>query len=395
MTQPVGRTPGRVRRVGLIVNPVAGIGGRVGLKGSDGAEIQQQARSLGARPLAQARALEALAELIPLQARLDLITCPGEMGAAVARTCGFEPSLLGQIEPGETSAEDTRVAARALQALGADLILFAGGDGTARDVYAAVGNHLPVLGIPAGVKIHSAVFGVNPRAAGQLAAYFLRGESCPVTEAEVMDLDEEAFRQGHVASRLFGYLLIPCSHLVQDRKAPTPSGEQAVLRGIARAVESHMEPGCQYILGPGTTTRAIAERLGVSKTLVGVDVILNRELVASDVNEARLLDLARGRRSQIVLTPIGGQGFLLGRGNQQLSPAVIQAVGRENLLVVSVPAKLNALRGRPLLVDTGDAALDARLQGYVRIITGERESIVYRVSAGRDENSDCSFSATA
>jgi predicted polyphosphate/ATP-dependent NAD kinase len=369
-----------VGKVGLIVNPLAGIGGRVGLKGSDGADIQRRAQELGAVPQAQARAAQALERLKPLSDRIELVTYPGEMGEDAARACGFDPMVVGAIRPGQTTAEDTRRAAREMRQRAVDLLLFAGGDGTARDIYEAVCEDLVVLGIPAGVKIHSAVYATHPGAAGELAALYLEGRADGVREAEVMDIDEEAFRQGSLSARLYGYLRIPVrSGLVQSQKVPS-SGEEVSVAAIAIDVAEKMEPGVLYILGPGTTVRAIAEELGVKKTLLGVDVVLDREMVLSDANEAQLLALLDGRPARIVVTPIGGQGFIFGRGNQQLSPRIIAAVGRENIVVVSTPGKLHALGQQPLLVDTGDPAVDVMLGGYLLVITGYNERAVRKVA---------------
>lgn len=369
------------RALGLIINPVAGLGGRVGLKGSDGAETQKKALALGAVPESLDRAAQTLDVLRPLAETTKLLTCPGEMGEIVAHRCGFDPIVIGSIRPSATSADDTIHAARAMKQAGVDLLLFAGGDGTARDIYTALATELPVLGIPAGVKIHSAAFAINPRGAGELAAAFLRRRSVQLREAEVIDLDETAYRSGVVATRLYGYLKTPFQRRwVQNQKVPTPATEAVRVDAIACDVAEMLEPNGLYILGPGTTTRAIAARLGVDKTLVGVDVVAHGEAIALDVGESQLLSLVEGRKAHIVVTPIGGQGFLFGRGNQPISPRVIRRVGRENIIVVSTPEKLNALGGRPLLIDTGDPKMDALLGGYVSVITGYRERVVYRVA---------------
>lgn len=369
------------RRLGLIVNPIAGLGGRVGLKGSDGPEVQEEARQRGARPMAGARAAEALRALAGVEG-LEVLAYPDEMGAEAAFSAGLSPTVVGEIVPGRTTAEDTRRAAREMRQHGVDLLLFAGGDGTARDIYDAVGLEVPALGIPAGVKIHSAVYAVSPHAAGDLAALYLRGQVSRLHEAEVMDIDEEAFRRGAVAARLYGYLRVPYrSALLQGAKVGGGLGEEAVLQAIAQAVIERMEEGCLYIVGPGTTTRAIAVALGVEKTLLGVDVIAGRGLLAADADESRLLELVHKHPARIIVSPIGGQGYLFGRGNQPISPAVLAAVGRENVIVVSTPAKLQSLQGRPLLVDSGDAVVDRMLSGYVRVVTGYREETVYRVAA--------------
>jgi predicted polyphosphate/ATP-dependent NAD kinase len=371
-----------MKRLGLIVNPVAGLGGRVGLKGSDGIEVQQRARALGAEPQAQVRTAQALETIMPIRDNLELLTPPGEMGEAIARQCGFSPLVLGTLPAGLTSAADTIRLAREMLAIPVDLILFAGGDGTARDIYDAVGEAIPVLGIPAGVKIHSAVFATHPRLAGELAAGFLQGKPTRLHQAEVVDLDEQTYHTGTVITRLYGYLKIPYrTGLIQNKKAPTPAAESAQAEAIAAEVIERMLDGVIYILGPGTTTQAITTRLGLQKTLLGVDVINRQALVAADVGERQLLSLLADHPAKIVVTPIGGQGFLFGRGNQQISPQVIQKVGRDNIIVICLQSKLHALRGRPLLVDTSDAQTDQLLSGYLPVITGYREQSIYRVHA--------------
>jgi predicted polyphosphate/ATP-dependent NAD kinase len=369
-------------RFGLIVNPVAGLGGRVGLKGSDGAEVQQKALDLGAVPQAQARAALALQAIAPFKEQFELLAASGAMGEDIARQCGFSPVVTGQRQNGPTSAEDTIQSARKMLDQSVDLLLFAGGDGTARDIYNAVGGMLPVLGIPAGVKIYSGVFATHPFKAGEIAADFLKGKRIRLQEAEVIDLDETAYREGAVTTRLYGYLKIPVkSGLIQNKKAPTPASEQVRAEAIAAEIVERMEPGFQYIVGPGTTTRAIATRLGFPKTLVGVDVYHQNQVIALDAGESQLLSLIDPGPAKIIVTPIGGQGFLFGRGNQQISPRVIQRVGRENIIVVCLSEKLNALIGRPLLVDTGDLEIDMLLSGYIRVITGYHEQVMVRVTA--------------
>lgn len=371
------------RILGFIVNPVAGLGGRVGLKGSDGLIIQQQARKLGAVPEALDRAAEAMKMLKKSASDLEkIVTYPGEMGENVAVRCGFSPIIIGDICQGKTTAADTRRAAHEMLTLGVDLILFAGGDGTARDICEAVGDTVPVIGIPAGVKLHSAVFGVNPVRTGELAAQFLRDEIHILRNAEVMDIDEAAYRQGIVSPRLFGYLRIPYRRrLVQARKSPNPVSEEATLHAIALDVIDHMDENC-YIVGPGTTTRPILTNLGLSKTLIGVDVVCGRKLVIADANETSLLELLENHAAKVVVTPIGGQGFIFGRGNQQISPKVLRKIGLDNIIVISTPEKILSLGGRPLLVDTGDYEIDKAFSRHIKIVTGYEERIVYPVSGG-------------
>lgn len=381
------------KKLGLIVNPVAGVGGRVGLKGSDGREIVARALALGAVREAPGRARLALARLASLRETIDLITCPGEMGADEARACDFDPVVIDSptqracADPAaqETTAEDTIAAARAMAELGVDLLLFAGGDGTARNVLDAVSDRVPVLGIPAGVKIHSAVYATTPAAAGDLAAHFLtvRSSVTRVRECEVMDIDEEAFRAGRVSADLYGYLRVPFERaLLQSAKMGSVAGDAATLAGIAADVVNDMRPGALYIVGPGTTTRAVIERLGLVKTLLGVDVVCDGRLVAADATEHDLLELLSGAhppQAHIVVTVIGGQGHIFGRGNQQISPAVIRACGNAHIAVVATQTKLLSLQGRPLLCDTGDPDLDEQLSGYAKVITGPGERTMYKV----------------
>jgi len=368
-----------VKRIGLVVNPFAGIGGRVGLKGSDGADTVRRAIELGAVPEALQRATSSLLPLSSLRGSLEVIAYPFEMGETSARESGFMPKVIGKIRSGATTAEDTQRAARDMCALEVDLLLFAGGDGTARDICRAIPAQIPCLGIPAGVKIHSAVYATNPRHAGELAIMFL-DDKARLREAEVLDLDEDAYRAGRVGTHLYGYLNVPYRPLLtQNQKVPSPATEARQAESIAAAVIEEMQPGVLYILGPGTTTRALAQKLGVAKTLVGVDIVRDGKLVAKDVTQSHLLALVESIPAKIIVTPIGGQGFLFGRGNQQIGPEVIRRVGRDNIIVVGTSAKLNALRLQPLLVDTGDDEVDALLAGHFTVITGYHEQTVYRV----------------
>jgi len=372
------------KKLGLIVNPFAGMGGRVGLKGSDGKETIRRAIELGAKPEAPGRAVEALKALGDLLGQIELVTYPHEMGEAEARQAGLSPTVLGSIAQGETTPEDTERAARELLAYGVDLLLFVGGDGTARNVCSAIGQNLPALGVPAGVKIHSAVYATTPRSAGDLARLVLEERVGRMQDAEVMDIDEEAFRQGRVSATLYGYLRVPADQThVQNMKSGRAPGDEAAVGAIAEHIVEDMEenPDRLYVLGPGTTTKAIKDRLAIPGTLLGVDVVRDQKLLAADVGEQRLLELLSGHPATVVVTIIGGQGYIFGRGNQQLSPRVLAAVGLENIVVVATRDKLIGLRGAPLLVDTGDPETDRRLGGYRRVVTGYHDTFVYRVEA--------------
>ena len=367
-----------LKTVGFIVNPVAGMGGAVGLKGTDGKAILERAIILGAKPIAPARAESFLSEFKLAERRIRLIVAAGRMGEDEARNCGFTFTVLGDRKE-ETTAEDTIEVARKITDAGVDLLVFCGGDGTARDVLDAVDTRLPVLGVPTGVKMHSAVFAVDPKAAARISTEFL-WEELPLREAEVMDVDEEAFREGRLSARLYGYLLTPYEpSLIQGAKMASPMTESEVRNQAAIAIYiiESIEPNVVYIVGPGTTTRTIADLLDEEKTLLGVDLLCNKKIVAKDVNEKQILEEIKGKTAKIIVTPIGGQGFIFGRGNQQISPAVMRRVGRNNVVVVATKNKLRTLKS--LRVDTGDPKLDDTLRGYIKVITDYGEEHMMRV----------------
>jgi predicted polyphosphate/ATP-dependent NAD kinase len=313
---------------------------------------------------------------------IELVTYPYEMGEEEAKKCGFNPTVIGSIQKEATTSADTTKAAEEMLELKVDLILFAGGDGTARDIYEAIDGKVAVLGIPSGVKIHSAVYAVNPERGGDLVVRYLQ-DGLPLQEAEVMDVDEEAFRQGRVSARLYGYLRVPFERgSTQSAKSGSAhtEDEEYQKKVIAACLLEEMKDDCFYIIGPGSTTQAIGEQLGFEKTLLGVDVMNQGRLVAKDVNESQLLRLVEGRKAKIVITPIGGQGYIFGRGNQQISPEVIRRVGKDNIMILATKNKMNSLVGKPLLVDTGDEEVDGLLAGYTRVIVGYRKEIMKMIA---------------
>jgi predicted polyphosphate/ATP-dependent NAD kinase len=337
------------------------MGGAVGLKGTDGRAILKKALSLGAKPMAPMRAMSFLSELKFVDDKIRLVVGAGNMGEEEASSCGFACTVLGKRKK-ETTAEDTREIARKIADAKADLLVFCGGDGTARNILEAINISIPALGVPTGVKMHSSVFAVDPKATAKIAIGFLWGE-LPLREAEVMDVDENAFREGRVSSRLYGYLLTPYEpYLIQGAKMESPITESELRNQAAIAVYiiESMKPDVIYIVGPGTTTRTIGDLLDAKKTLLGVDLFCNKKMAASDVNEQQILKAIQGKTAQIIVTPIGGQGFIFGRGNQQISPEVIRQVGLDNIVVVATESKLRSLKS--LRVDTGDPSVDDALR---------------------------------
>ena len=375
--------------VGLVVNPLAGLGGSLALKGSDGVSLRDLASRLppAEQYRARDRAVRTLGELEPVAHRFRFTTWAGPMGADALRLAGLDATVLGAESAAPTTAADTRLAARELLAAGVDILLFAGGDGTARDVCDAVGDRCPVLGIPAGVKMHSGVFAVSPEAAGEMLARLALGGLVGVTAREVRDIDEAAFRRGVVNSRFYGEMRVPGdTRFLQQTKLGGREDQQLAAAEIACWQAQNMEAGRLYLVGPGSTTAAIMAELELPNTLLGVDVVQDGELLQADADAATLLELLAksGAPASIVVTAIGGQGHLFGRGNQQFTPAIIRAVGRENIIVVATKSKVAGLGGRPLLVDTNDPALDRQLSGLWRINTGYDDYILYRVDAGQE-----------
>ncbi|MFC3034008.1 ATP-NAD kinase family protein [Pseudoalteromonas fenneropenaei] len=366
-------------KLGLIVNPVAGLGGSVALKGSDGADTAAQALALGATPLSNQRTALALSQLLAYQSQLTIYTASGEMGERIATELGFQTEVIYNA-PVTTTADDTEACAKALKAKGVDLILFAGGDGTARNICAAIEDSIAVLGVPAGCKIHSGVYAITPKAAGRVVEMLIKGELVTLAEADVMDIDEQAFRQGTVRAKRYGEMQVPSElRYVQSVKNGGKESDELVLADIAAYVIGNMAADEQYIMGSGSTVAAIMEELGLDNTLLGVDLIQDQQLLGADLTAQQLLAFADKAPTKLVITLIGGQGHIFGRGNQQLSPALIRKVGRDNIIVVATKTKLQALNGRPLIADTGDASLDEELSGFIKVITGYNDHVMYAV----------------
>lgn len=364
------------KKIGLIVNPIAGMGGSVGLKGTDG-EMHKKALELGAEPISPTRTKDLFSHLKGKE-HIALFVAPGKMGEAYIQGTAIAFTVIGNAG-GETSVEDTKRIAKQMLSEGIELLIVVGGDGTARDIYDVVGLKVPVVAVPSGVKIFSSVFASSARAAAGLVDAFLK--STEVTEEEVLDIDEQAFREGRLDSKLYGYLLVPDYRtFLQAGKESSGSGKSTAesKKEIARYIVSAIDKNTLYLLGPGTTVKAVADEIGVSKTLLGVDSVADGRLTGEDLNERGILDqLGQYEKRKMIITPLGGNGFIFGRGNKQFSPEVIRKVGRENLIVVGTIDKLNKLEA--LRVDTGDFELDELLSGYIEVITCYKEGIKMEV----------------
>lgn len=357
-------------RLGVIVNPVAGLGGRVGLKGSDGSATQAEARRRGGMPVAPQRVLQALRTLVGQDLRI--LTASGPMGETPLRTLGLDCEVVLTCASPPT-ALDTVAAATALAQAGADLILFAGGDGTARDVMAGA-RSVPVLGIPGGVKMYSGVFAANALLAGRLAMQFLRTAPAQrrTTTAEVVDVDEASLAKDEPAMRLHGVVQVPASPTVARSKAGMPADEDAELGALCRTIAAEIEPGCLTIVGPGRTMQMFLAAQALPKTLLGVDLVCDGRLLGRDCGEAEILTAMRGRPVRIIVGLVGQQGCLFGRGNQQISAEVLRRVGPGRITILATAAKVATLSAG-LFVDTGDVTVDRLFAGYVRVRIGSRQ----------------------
>lgn len=363
-------------RIGLIVNPVAGLGGPLAFHGSDG-PLAGIALRAGAMPQAGERAKLALSELSACRSGFQLLTSSGAMGADPAAAAGLSPLIIHSATTTDTTSKDTVAAALALLECGVNLLLFAGGDGTARDLLEVLSDRLPVVGIPTGVKMHSGVFASTPRAAGRLicAVVSRRIDRSTYTLSDVIDREVE-----NGAPRLYGAMMTPAEPwLLQPAKAVLPHEEGAQLRSASRFLAERLREAPITLIGPGTTTLCVKDALQPGGSLLGVDAFAYGALLATDADEATLLSLVQAHQARLLLGVIGGQGFLLGRGNQQISARVVRAVGRDRVEVIAGAAKLAALPGGRLRVDTGDTELDTLLAGFIPVHVAARRTMLMRI----------------
>jgi len=369
----------RLFKLGLIVNPFAGIGGALALKGSDGADIREKALASGGEQLAMHKTILALSNCAEVKDQIVVITGSADMGENVAAELGIKCKIVHH-NTGQTEMQDTVALARKLLAEDVDLLLFAGGDGTARNICSVVTTQIPVLGVPAGCKIHSGVYAISPKAAGKVLLKVLKGELLSLHEAEVRDIDEDLFRQGKVVSKHFGEMKVPSElAYIQAVKMGGKESDELLLDDISDYVIEIMEdsPDTMFVMGSGSTVDAIMQRAQLPNTLLGVDVIKAGKVIAQDLTAAKLMSLTANQTTKLVATVIGGQGHILGRGNQQLSAAFIRRIGKHNIILVATKAKLKQLGEKGLISDSGDASLDEDLAGPITVITGYRDQVLY------------------
>lgn len=371
--------------LGFLINPIAGMGGKVGLKGTD--NVLNEAVKRGALPLANLRASETLKRIKTVIDKyhgdfpVKWLTCSNSMGEDCLKKYGFSCEIVHYCKK-VTTADDTKLACKEFLKRNVDLIVFCGGDGTARDIYEIIGDKVPILGVPSGVKMHSGVFCVNPEAASEVIFAFIE-RTISIGEAEIMDLDEEKYRKGEWSIKLHGIAkTLSEGNYIQSAKAIIrgPS-EEEIKEEIAEHIKEEIEKDTLYILGSGGTLKTIGEKLKIDKTLLGIDAVFNEKLIAKDVNEKELLSLlSKHRKVKLIVSPIGAQGFILGRGNLQLSSDVIKRIGIENIIIAATPSKL---RNTPFLrVDTGDPSLDKEFaeKKYLSILIGYHTTALRKIA---------------
>ena len=379
-------------RIGFLINPIAGMGGRVGLKGTDG--VAAEAVRRGAQPMANTRALEALRKLkrlvdqTPNPPAIKWLTVAGAMGREALQSAGFAAIEVVHVASSAPSAQDTKTAVEKFLAASVDFILFCGGDGTARDICGITGEATPVLGIPAGVKMYSGVFGVTPAHTSEILMRYLAHE-IGLARVEIVDLDEDKYRRDEWAVRLYMSAQTPFdpTYLQAAKALISGADEESIKDDIAEQLREDIEakPETLFLLGPGSTVQAVGRALQLDKTLLGIDAVADGKVVGKDLAEQQILELVdRYTARKLVLSPLGAQGFLFGRGNQPLSPAVIRRIGADNIIVLSTPAKL--ARTPLLRFDTGDAALDADMisRKFLTVIIGYHRTRLVKVAAPQD-----------
>ena len=370
--------------IGLVINPWAGIGGTVALKGSDGADIRQKALLLGARPRANEKTEVMLTAFFDSCLSIPAIhwyVAPGAMGAQALSSFDLDPEQI-TIQPTpipvQTEAIDTQATVAWFIEQNVDIIVFAGGDGTARNVCQVVNSLIPVIGIPAGVKIHSGVFAVTAHAAGEVLAGLIDGRLTELRSEEVRDINEDAFRENRVVTKYYGEMKVPVSgEFMQHVKVGGIESEPLVLSEIADWLVDNMLADVCYFVGSGKTTATLMEHLRMPNTLLGIDACLNGRVIQQDCTESDLLNLLESHPCVLILSIIGGQGHIFGRGNAQLSPTVLRKMNKSQLWLVGSKAKIKSLEGRPLLIDSSVPELDQKWAGFLTVITGYNDHLIY------------------
>ncbi|MDP6212773.1 MAG: NAD(+)/NADH kinase [Candidatus Thalassarchaeaceae archaeon] len=378
-------------RIGILANPDAGLGGRLGLKGSDGqAEL---ARSRGAEDRSGPRLESMIRHFSKIHRdesrQIEWVTSTGRMGTDwIPDKLDIGTISEAHQSPGKTSASDTADAVEILLESGIDLLVYSGGDGTTRDIVSALSSsetpEMPVIGVPSGVKMHSGCFASSPKAAAEVLSAWIHGDLL-VSSTEVLDLDEELYRKGKWVVRLYAEAFSPNSPrwMQGSKELIQTESEEEIIIGLSDHIEESIaEEGHLVIWGSGGTLREIGANIGFELTTLGIDATRGSEQVGTDLDESGLIELLDSHDGPVtlLLSPMGGQGFLIGRGNLQLSPTVLSSIGIDNILGVVTPAKL--LTVRALRIETGDESLDQEFASkrYMKVLQGYRTTRILPVS---------------
>ncbi len=365
-------------KIGFVVNPIAGMGGKVALKGTDGDKILQEAIERGAKPISPIRAKSFLKALSEKNIPFEIYTAGGNMGEDVCKELNI-PAIVIYKPNNPTTFQDTRNYIKRVKDI-VDLIVFVGGDGTARDIITVINSTIPVLGVPSGVKVTSECFAVNAEAASEIIKEYILNKK--TFEAEVIDVDEEAYRKGELKIKIYGYAKVPyIQKYIQSSKSPSLSteNERDNQNAIAKYIIEKMEPDVIYFLGAGTTVSAITHMLSLEKTLLGVDAIKNKKILKMDLTEFEIYNMITDN-SKIIISPIGKQGFIFGRGNHQFSSRIIRKLGLENIIVIATRRKIESI-GSKLRIDFyDDEMLNNELNGkYIRVLVDYNESRMMKI----------------
>ncbi len=375
-----------VTKIGFIVNPIAGMGGKVGLKGTNG--VLSQAIKLGAEPIAPTKAVETIKEFLSYYSKKDVIewyTCSEKMGGDELKKAGVSDfQIIYSSKDKKTTSKDTKNACKKFIEKKVDIILFCGGDGTARDIFEVISDKIPILGIPSGVKMHSGVFGINTGASAKMLYEFI-DKNLTIGDAEIMDLDEERYRKGEWNIKLFGIAkgIVEPTYIQVGKTTFESVSDDAVKDELADHILDEIEQNKDFLFlfGSGGTIDYIAKKLNIKNTLLGIDAVYNKKALGNDLNEKQILELLeKYPKAKVILSPIGAQGFILGRGNLQLSPKVIRKIGIDNIIVISTPSKLAST---PVIrVDTGDKKLDFLFakNEFMMVVIGYRLSRVVNIN---------------
>ena len=377
-------------RLGLLVNPDAGLGGRLGLKGSDGQA--EYARSKGANDRSGPRVKDTLEHFANLHREISDITwftSEGRMGTDwVPKNIQIGDFITIHQSSDITTVSDTSELVTSLIESNIDLLVYAGGDGTTRDIISVLESlgksEIPVIGIPCGVKMHSGCFASSPKAGAEVLSAWLNGDLL-VSSTEVLDLDEEKYRNGEWIVRLYAEAKTPASpRWMQGAKMRVEAtGEEEIIEGLADHIRELLITDNRLIIwGSGGTLRTISNMIGFQGTVLGIDASIGSQQIGTDLNEKQLLNLLSTHTGEVtlLLSPMGGQGFLIGRGNLQLSPDVLREIDIVNILGVVTPAKL--LSVRRLRIETGDVNLDQKFaeKKYLKVLQGYRTTRVLPIS---------------